>query len=65
VVLLTGIGFIAMLTGALAQQFIGTLGEEREADEQKVEDALLAELRDLRERLERIEGAVGSTAPPR
>jgi voltage-gated potassium channel len=65
VVLLTGIGFIAMLTGALAQQFIGTLGAERERDEREVEDALLAELRDLRERLERIEGAVGSSASTR
>lgn len=65
VVLLTGIGFIAMLTGALAQQFIGTIGEERERDNKDIEDALLVELRDLRERLDRIEGAVGSTSPQR
>lgn len=47
VVLLTGIGFIAMLTGAVAQQFLGTLGAERQAD-----------IGALDARLERIERAL-------
>jgi voltage-gated potassium channel len=46
VVLLTGIGFIAMLTGALAQQFLGTIDTEREEG-----------LDELRERLDQIERA--------
>jgi voltage-gated potassium channel len=46
VVLLTGIGFIAMLTGALAQQFLGTVDAAREEG-----------LHELSERLDRIEQA--------
>jgi voltage-gated potassium channel len=57
VVLLTGIGFIAMLTGALAQQFLGTLDSEREESLGEVREALTAELRELGARLDRIERA--------
>jgi voltage-gated potassium channel len=55
VVLLTGIGFVAMLTGALAQQFLGTLDTEREEDLSEMRRGLMAELQQIGTRLDRIE----------
>jgi voltage-gated potassium channel len=58
VVLLTGIGFIALLTGALAQQFVGTLDTKREESLGEVREAFASELSELAARLDRIERAV-------
>jgi voltage-gated potassium channel len=58
VVMLVGIGFIAVLTGAVAQRFLASqLGELVEAEEEiEATDAeLLAELREVRSRLDRLE----------
>jgi voltage-gated potassium channel len=62
VVLLTGIGFVALLTGALAQQFLGTVEEERDEDLGDVREALTAELRALGARFDRIERALARDA---
>jgi len=57
-VMLVGIGFIAVLTGAVAQRFLASQIEEVEEAMEEVEatDAeVLAELREVRSRLERLE----------
>jgi voltage-gated potassium channel len=51
VVMLVGIGFVAVLTGAIAQRFIAPAEEEAE----QAEDALEGRLDDLAGRLDRIE----------
>jgi voltage-gated potassium channel len=62
VVMLVGIGFVAVLTGAVAQRFLApeiqreTEAVEREADTDTA--ALLGELRDMRGRLLAIEEAL-------
>lgn len=53
-VMLTGIGFVALLTGAIAQRFLAPQVQQVEAEE----DAVLAEIRELGQRLERIEQAI-------
>jgi voltage-gated potassium channel len=58
VVMLVGIGFVAILTGAVAERFIQRDVEEVEEEVEEVattESALRADLRDVMERLARIE----------
>jgi voltage-gated potassium channel len=65
-VMLVGIGFIAVLTGAVAQRFLGSQIEEIEGEVHEVEatDAeVLAELREVRTRLDRLEVALQKRAP--
>lgn len=52
VVMLSGIGFVALLTAALAQQFIGQTVEE---EVEEAESELLTELRSINARLDRLE----------
>lgn len=55
-VLVVGIGFVAVLTGAIAQRFlVGPIDEAAEQVE-ATDTELLAELRQVRARLERLEG---------
>ena len=61
-VMLIGIGFVAVLTGAIAQRFVLPEIEELEAEEAEVEQefdavsqAILDELREVRLRLEALE----------
>lgn len=61
VVILIGIGFVAILTGVVAQRFLAPEIEEASAAEQKVEAAeeeVLKELREIGSRLQRLESAV-------
>jgi voltage-gated potassium channel len=56
VVMLTGIGFVAFVTAAIAERFVNR--EVREAVEEELGEAeaeILADVRDMRERLDRIE----------
>jgi voltage-gated potassium channel len=56
VVMLTGIGFVAFVTAAVAKRFIHR--EVQEAVEEEIGDAeaeMLADVRDMRQRLDRIE----------
>jgi hypothetical protein len=57
-VMLVGIGFAAVLTGAIAQRFIAT-EEPPDMDEAELRERL----QDLAERLERLE-ATSRPAPP-
>jgi voltage-gated potassium channel len=57
VVVIVGTGFVAILTGAIAQRFLEPEIEEEAAEQ---EDVMLTELRALGERLERIERALRS-----
>jgi voltage-gated potassium channel len=65
-VMFVGIGFIAVLTGAVAQRFLASQIEEVEEAVEDVEatDAeVLAELREVRSRLDRLEVALQKRAP--
>ena len=58
VLMLVGIGFIAVLTGAIAERFLaGQIEEVTEAAEETeaTETELLDELREIRSRLDRLE----------
>ena len=67
VVMLVGIGFLAVLTGAVAERFLTTRVEEaaeetREevaGDIDAAEAGLVEELREIRARLERLEVRLG------
>lgn len=62
VLMLVGIGFIAILTGAIAERFLAGEIEEvvEEVEEAAATEAeLLAELRAIRKRLDRLEGRFG------
>jgi voltage-gated potassium channel len=69
VVLLTGIGFVALLTGSFAQRFlapeIAELEEELEAEELSAEDLALRELRNVQQQLQALELAVERLAAER
>lgn len=55
-IMLAGIGFVALLTAAVAQRFI--LGEERSSEAMEgLLDEILTELRDIRERLDELDGS--------
>jgi voltage-gated potassium channel len=58
VVMLVGIGFVAILTAAIAQRFLAPEVEQIEREE----GIAVEELRAITERLDRIEGALGSGA---
>lgn len=61
VVMVVGIGFIALMTGAIAERFLaGDVAEiEREiAEDADTTDAVLQELREVRGRLETLEGRI-------
>jgi voltage-gated potassium channel len=61
VVMLVGIGFIALMTGAIAERFLAREVaeiEEEVAEEVETTEAVLAELRSVRERLEGLEARV-------
>lgn len=64
-VLVVGIGFVAILTGAVAERFLASQVEHA-ADEVEATDAeLLAELREVRTRLDRLEARLAAqTRPP-
>ena len=56
--MLVGIGFIAILTGAIAERFlVGEIEEvaEASAETEATEAELLVELREIRSRLDRLE----------
>ena len=62
VILIIGIGFVALLTGAFAQRFLGPeiaeVEEELEAEQLPVEAIALRELQSVREQLGALEIAV-------
>jgi hypothetical protein len=53
------IGFVALLTGAIAQRFLAPQVEAVKHETVHEEDVLLAELREMGQRLQRIEQALG------
>jgi voltage-gated potassium channel len=61
-ILIVGIGFVALLTGAFAQRFLGPqiaeVEEELEAEQLSAEAVAMRELRAVREQLEALEVAV-------
>jgi hypothetical protein len=61
-ILIVGIGFVALLTGAFAQRFLGPeiaeVEEELEAEQVSAETIALRELRGVREQLAALEIAV-------
>ena len=62
VLMLVGIGFIAILTGAIAERFLaGEIEEvaEASAETEATEAELLVELREIRSRLDRLETRLG------
>jgi voltage-gated potassium channel len=66
VLLLVGIGFVAIVTGAVAERFLVTEVEdvaEATAEVEATEGEILAELRAIRIRLERLEVALQERAP--
>jgi voltage-gated potassium channel len=65
VLLIVGIGFVAVLTGAVAERFLESKIEDvTEATEEieATEESLLAELRAIRTRLDRIESGITSAS---
>ena len=62
VILIVGIGFVALLTGAFAQRFLGPeiaeVEEELENEELSAEAVAMRELRSVREQLQALEVAV-------
>ncbi len=56
VVMLVGISYLAILTAALAQQFFARVVEE---EVEAADDEVLRRLRDLDQRLARIEQSLG------
>jgi voltage-gated potassium channel len=64
-VLVVGIGFVAVLTGAVAQRFLASEieGVAEAAEEVEATDAaVLAELREVRGRLDRLEARLARRA---
>jgi threonine dehydrogenase-like Zn-dependent dehydrogenase len=62
VILIVGIGFVALLTGSFAQRFlapeIAAIEEELEEEEMSAEAVALRELRSVQEQLQALEVAV-------
>ncbi len=58
VVMLTGIGFVALLTGAIAQRFLAPQIQEVEHEVAIEEEELLGEIREIGQRLQRVEQAL-------
>jgi hypothetical protein len=69
VILIVGIGFVALLTGAVAQRFLGPEIAEVEAElesEQLTAEALaMRELRNIREQMQALEVAIERIAQER
>jgi voltage-gated potassium channel len=66
VLLLVGIGFVAIVTGAVAERFLATEIEDvadATAEVEATEGEVLAELRAIRTRLDRLEVALQKRAP--
>lgn len=66
VLLLVGIGFVAVVTGAVAERFLATEIEDvadTTAEVEATEGEMLAELRAIRARLDRLEVALQKRAP--
>jgi voltage-gated potassium channel len=62
IVMLVGIGFVAVLTGAIAQRFLAPDIAEEETEFSRIEALnreMLSELREVRARLEALEGRSG------
>jgi voltage-gated potassium channel len=57
-VMLVGIGFVALLTGAVAERFLKQEVEEELAEAETTEGEVLAELRAITARLHKLEGAL-------
>jgi voltage-gated potassium channel Kch len=68
-ILIVGIGFVALLTGAFAQRFLGPeiaeVEEELEAEQLTAEAIALRELRSVQEQLQALELAVERMAGQR
>jgi voltage-gated potassium channel len=67
VVMTIGIGFIALLTGAIAQRFLSVQVSEMEAatgDVALAEAEILAEIQEISQRLRRLEGAIRARQQP-
>jgi len=62
VVMLTGIGFVALLTGAIAQRFLAPQIKEVEQEVSLEEQELLSEVREIGQRLQRVEDALRKRA---
>jgi voltage-gated potassium channel len=60
VVMLVGIGFIAVLTAALAQRFLAAEVREEVVELEAVEDDVLEEIREVMARLQRLEARVAT-----
>src|SRR5262249_25388671 len=69
VILVVGIGFVALLTGAVAQRFlapeIAEIEEELEGEQLSAEALALRELRSVQEQLQALEVAVEQMARAR
>jgi voltage-gated potassium channel len=58
VVMITGIGFVALLTGAIAEKFLNPDIKEAEHEALEQRKVLLAEVREINQRLQRLEEAL-------
>ncbi len=63
--MLVGIGFIAMLTGALAQRFLAGEVREEVRELEAVEEDVLREIREITARLQRLEARVAGSGVDR
>lgn len=57
--MVVGIGFIAVLTGAVAERFLATRVEHVAEEVEEAEADVLAELREITERLQMLERRLG------
>jgi voltage-gated potassium channel len=57
--MVVGIGFIAVLTGAVAERFLAARVEEVTEEVQEAEADVVAELREITERLQALERRLG------
>ena len=55
--MVVGVGFLGLLTAAIAGHFVGQDAEDKHRESTDKQDAILAELRRIRERLERLEAS--------
>ena len=65
-VMLVGIGFVAILTGAVAERFVkpSLEAEEEEVEEKLGTEGILKELRALRAQVDGLQAAVREQRPP-
>lgn len=58
IVALVGIGFVAIVTGAIAQRFVSTDVRAEEHEAVEIDEQIAAEVSEIRNRLESLEGLV-------